>query len=133
MTHLDPEAIKEKLPGILEICQYFGGIDATTEPIPIQPGQHYMMGGIATVYDGWFRQTPLSGLYAIGKCACLSVHGANQLGGNSVLETAVFGRYIGRKLLEQGLIQGVESDAAEQAENQIIADTESFTQSMGNE
>ncbi len=103
LTHLGAERIKERLPGIREISMSFAGIDPIEEPIPVQPGQHYSMGGIGTKFDGEYGETDLSGLYTIGECSCLSVHGANRLGGNSLLETAVFGRHIGRKLLKKGL------------------------------
>jgi len=103
LTHLGAERIKERLPGIREISMSFARIDPIEEPIPVQPGQHYSMGGIGTKFDGEYGETDLSGLYTIGECSCLSVHGANRLGGNSLLETAVFGRHIGRKLLKKGL------------------------------
>jgi succinate dehydrogenase / fumarate reductase flavoprotein subunit len=103
LTHLGVDKINERLPGIKEISIHFAGIDPTEKPIPVQPGQHYSMGGIGTKYNGDYGETDLFGLYTIGECSCLSVHGANRLGGNSLLETAVFGRYIGRKLLEKGL------------------------------
>ncbi|HME54596.1 MAG TPA: FAD-binding protein [Candidatus Lokiarchaeia archaeon] len=102
LTHLGADRINERLPGIREIAMYFAGVDPVEKPIPVQPGQHYCMGGIATKAGGVFGETILPGLYVIGECACLSVHGANRLGGNSLLETAVFGRYIGRTLLEKG-------------------------------
>jgi succinate dehydrogenase / fumarate reductase flavoprotein subunit len=72
----------------------FAGIDPILKPIPVQPAQHYSMGGIPTNVDG---ETPLLGLFAAGECACVSVHGANRLGGNSLLETLVFGARAGRK------------------------------------
>ncbi|MBA7539567.1 Succinate dehydrogenase flavoprotein subunit [subsurface metagenome] len=103
LTHLGAEKIKERLPGIREISIYFAEIDPIEEPIPVQPGQHYSMGGIGTKFDGGYGETDLPGLYTIGECSCLSVHGGNRLGGNSLLETAVFGRHIGRKLLKKGL------------------------------
>ncbi|MFX1252488.1 MAG: FAD-binding protein [Promethearchaeota archaeon] len=102
LTHLGAEKIKERLPGIREISIDFAGVDPIDDPIPVQPGQHYSMGGIASKYEGDFGQAPLEGLYAIGETSCISVHGANRLGGNSLLETVVFGRYLGRKLLENG-------------------------------
>jgi len=103
LTHLGADRIKERLPGIREISIHFAGVDPIEEPIPVQPGQHYSMGGIGTKYEGDFGETKLLGLYTIGETACISVHGANRLGGNSLLETAVFGRYIGRLLLEKSL------------------------------
>ena len=93
LRHLGKEKIMERLPGIREICIHFAGIDPIEEPIPIQPGQHYSMGGIDTNKNG---ETQLNGLYAIGENACMSVHGANRLGGNSLLETLVFGRLVGK-------------------------------------
>jgi len=97
LTGLGTEAIEKKLPQVKALARDFAGIDATCEPIPIQPGQHYMMGGIATDVHG---QTEVRGLYAIGECACVSVHGANRLGGNSLLDTVVFGRRAGRHALD---------------------------------
>ena len=103
LTHLGAERIKERLPGIREISMYFAGVDPINSPIPVQPGQHYSMGGIGTKFDGDVCETILSGLYVIGETACISVHGANRLGGNSLLETAVFGRHVGRFMLDKGL------------------------------
>lgn len=120
LTHLGAEKIKERLPGIREICLYFAGIDPIEEPIPVQPGQHYSMGGIATKQGGDFCETPLLGLWAVGETSCISVHGANRLGGNSLLETAVFGRYVGRKLLERGIRELPSKTILEKAENEAI-------------
>ncbi|MHA1347109.1 MAG: FAD-dependent oxidoreductase [Candidatus Heimdallarchaeaceae archaeon] len=120
LTHLGAERIKERLPGIREICIDFAGVDPINEPIPVQPGQHYSMGGIATKIDGDYCETPLAGLYAVGETASISVHGANRLGGNSLLETAVFGRYIGRILLKKGLAELPPADKIEKAEEDII-------------
>ncbi|HUH79532.1 MAG TPA: FAD-dependent oxidoreductase [Methanoregula sp.] len=89
LRHLGADLINERLPGIRQIAMDFAGVDPVKEPIPIQPGQHYSMGGIAVGIDG---QSGLPGLHAAGECACVSVHGANRLGGNSLLETVVFGR-----------------------------------------
>ncbi|MFW9952984.1 MAG: FAD-dependent oxidoreductase [Candidatus Thorarchaeota archaeon] len=92
LRHLGAERIKQRLPGIREICIYFAGIDPIEEPIPVQPGQHYSMGGIDCDRNG---ATIIEGLYAVGETSCMSVHGANRLGGNSLLETLVFGRVVG--------------------------------------
>ncbi|MFW9927127.1 MAG: FAD-dependent oxidoreductase, partial [Candidatus Thorarchaeota archaeon] len=81
LRHLGEKKIVERLPGIREICIHFAGIDPIHEPIPIQPAQHYSMGGIHTDKYG---QTPITGLYSVGETACMSVHGANRLGGNSL-------------------------------------------------
>ena len=90
--HLGEKLIKEKLSQIYDIGLDLVGIDITKEPIPIQPGMHYQMGGIKTDVDGL---TKIPGLYAAGECACVSVHGGNRLGANSLLDTIVFGHRAG--------------------------------------
>lgn len=97
LRHLGKEKINERLPTIRELAIYFAGVDPVEEPIPIQPAQHYTMGGVQTDLDG---ATLVNGLYAAGECACVSVHGANRLGGNSLLDTVVFGRRAGAKAAE---------------------------------
>jgi succinate dehydrogenase / fumarate reductase flavoprotein subunit len=94
VRHLGSEAIKTRLPGIRQIAMDFGGVDPIEAPIPVQPGQHYSMGGLACDESG---QTPLPSLFAVGECSCISVHGANRLGGNSLLETIVFGKRAGER------------------------------------
>ncbi|MHA1591070.1 MAG: FAD-dependent oxidoreductase [Candidatus Heimdallarchaeaceae archaeon] len=124
LTHLGAEKINERLPGIREICIDFAGVDPINEPIPVQPGQHYSMGGIATTFDGDYCETLLAGLYAVGETASISVHGANRLGGNSLLETSVFGRYIGRILLEKDLAKLPSIDKLEKAEEALYTEIE---------
>ncbi len=97
LTHLGAERIKERLPGIRLIAMDFAGIDPIETPIPVQPGQHYSMGGVTSSAD---CSTPMPGLYAAGECACVSVHGANRLGGNSLLETVVFGKIAGASVVQ---------------------------------
>jgi succinate dehydrogenase / fumarate reductase flavoprotein subunit len=92
LTHLGADRINRALPGSRELALDYAGVDAIDEPIPVRPGAHYQMGGIHTDVDG---QTPLHGLWASGETACVSVHGANRLGGNSLLEAVVFGRRSG--------------------------------------
>lgn len=92
LRHLGEAKIMERLPQVRELAIDFAGVDPVYQPIPIRPGQHYSMGGIKT--DLW-GATLIEGLYAAGECACVSVHGANRLGGNSLLETVVFGRRAG--------------------------------------
>ena len=92
MRHLGHERIHERLPGIWEIARDFARIDACETPLPVLPGQHYSMGGIDVDPDG---RSPIRGFFACGECACVSVHGANRLGGNSLLETLVFGKLTG--------------------------------------
>jgi succinate dehydrogenase / fumarate reductase flavoprotein subunit len=98
LRHLGEAKIAERLPGIRDLAIHFEGVDPVEEPVPITPSQHYTMGGIDTDIDG---RTPLPGLYAAGECACVSVHGANRLGGNSLLETVVFGRRAGKAIVEE--------------------------------
>ena len=98
LRHLGAEKILERLPGIRDLAIHFEGVDPIEEPIPIVPSQHYTMGGIDTNVDG---ATVMPGLYAAGECACVSVHGANRLGGNSLLETIVFGRRAGAEVVRQ--------------------------------
>jgi len=92
LRHLGAEKIMKRLPGIREIAINFAGVDPIEEPIPIQPAQHYSMGGIDVNEK---CETIVPGVYAAGECACVSVHGANRLGGNSLLETIVFGKIAG--------------------------------------
>jgi succinate dehydrogenase / fumarate reductase flavoprotein subunit len=107
LDHLGERAIAEKLPGIRELALRFAGVDPVTAPIPVAPTAHYMMGGIPTNLHGqvvaparYGPEEPVPGLYAVGECACVSVHGANRLGGNSLLDLIVFGRAAGRHMLE---------------------------------
>jgi succinate dehydrogenase / fumarate reductase flavoprotein subunit len=97
LRHLGRDRILERLPGIREISIFFAGIDPIDDPIPIRPGQHYSMGGI---HCNKYGKTPIEGLYTVGEAACMSVHGANRLGGNSLLETLVFGHVVGQKVAE---------------------------------
>ncbi|MCY0849149.1 succinate dehydrogenase flavoprotein subunit [Sulfuracidifex metallicus] len=94
LTHLGPDYIKERLALAYEAAKSFSGIDATVEPIPVRPAQHYYMGGIDVDITG--TNHDLRGLFAAGEAACVSVHGANRLGSNSLLETLVFGRETGK-------------------------------------
>ncbi|HZD88217.1 MAG TPA: FAD-binding protein [Gaiellaceae bacterium] len=100
LRHLGAERILERLPGSRELAMTYAGVDPIYDPIPVRPGAHYHMGGISTDNDG---ATELTGLYAAGECACVSVHGANRLGGNSLMETIVFGRRAGRAAAEWAL------------------------------
>jgi succinate dehydrogenase / fumarate reductase flavoprotein subunit len=96
LTQLGAEKIMERLPGIRQISMDFAGVDPIEKPIPVQPGQHYSMGGIDCDKD---CRTPVAGLYTAGEAACVSVHGANRLGGNSLLETVVFGKIAGKVMV----------------------------------
>jgi succinate dehydrogenase flavoprotein subunit len=96
VRHLPREVIEDKLPDVTEFARVYLRVEPTTEPVPIQPTAHYAMGGIPTNTDGQVvvgaDETPVPGLYAAGECACVSVHGANRLGTNSLLDIVVFGR-----------------------------------------
>ena len=100
LRHLGSERILERLPGSRELAMIYSGVDPIYDPIPVRPGAHYHMGGIETDSDG---ATELEGFYAAGECACVSVHGANRLGGNSLMETITFGRRAGRAAAEWAL------------------------------
>jgi succinate dehydrogenase flavoprotein subunit len=104
MRHLGIELIRERLWQIREIGIDFAGVDIVEEPIPILPGMHYIMGGIKT--DVWGR-TPVSGLYAAGETACVSVHGANRLGANSLLDTVIFGKRSGMDAAERARTENI--------------------------
>jgi succinate dehydrogenase / fumarate reductase, flavoprotein subunit len=99
ISHLDPEVIEEKLPDITEFARIYLKVEPTKEPVPIQPTAHYAMGGIPTDTEGRVvtgsDEEVVPGLYAAGECACVSVHGANRLGTNSLLDLVVFGRRAG--------------------------------------
>lgn len=102
VTHLDPEVIDKKLPEVTGFARTYLGVEPKTEPIPVAPTAHYAMGGIPTDVDGNVvydsRNTPVRGLFAAGETACVSVHGANRLGTNSLLDLVVFGRRGGKRM-----------------------------------
>jgi succinate dehydrogenase / fumarate reductase flavoprotein subunit len=104
VRHLPHDVIEEKLPDVTEFARVYLGVEPTREPVPIQPTAHYAMGGIPTNVDAEVvvgeDETPVPGLYAAGECACVSVHGANRLGTNSLLDIMVFGRRGGRTMSE---------------------------------
>jgi succinate dehydrogenase / fumarate reductase flavoprotein subunit len=126
MTHLGEDVIKSKLAEITGFAKTYAGVDAAKEPIPVQPTCHYMMGGIAADVDGRVildaDGTVFTGLFAAGECACVSVHGANRLGCNSLLDTLVFGRRSGmeiRRFVKTVEMPQVSSDYAEKAAARI--------------
>jgi succinate dehydrogenase / fumarate reductase flavoprotein subunit len=107
LDHLGPEVIKHRLPGIREIAIKFANVDPIREPIPVVPTVHYQMGGIPTNYmgqvvapEGASKEAIVPGLYAAGECACVSVHGANRLGTNSLLDLLVFGKSSGEQVIK---------------------------------
>ncbi len=104
LTHLDPRVLEEKLPDITEFARVYLQVEPTREPVPIQPTAHYAMGGIPTNVEARVvideKNTVMPGLYAAGECACVSVHGANRLGTNSLLDILVFGRRAGEAMAD---------------------------------
>jgi succinate dehydrogenase / fumarate reductase, flavoprotein subunit len=100
LRHLGADKINERLHGTRELSITYAGVDPIYEPIPVRPGAHYHMGGVDTDIDGL---TNVTGLYAAGECACVSVHGANRLGGNALMETITFGKRAGRAAAEWAL------------------------------
>jgi succinate dehydrogenase / fumarate reductase flavoprotein subunit len=108
LEHLDPKILEERLPGISESAKIFANVDVTRDPIPIVPTVHYNMGGVPTNYhgqalagDGKDPEKTVPGLYAVGEAACVSVHGANRLGSNSLIDLVVFGRAAALKCAEE--------------------------------
>ncbi len=107
LNHLDPKVLSERLPGISESAKVFAGVDVTKEPIPVLPTVHYNMGGISTNYHGQVLTKDVNGsdkivdgLMAVGEAACVSVHGANRLGSNSLIDLVVFGKAASKKAAE---------------------------------
>ncbi len=108
LDHIDPKVLAERLPGITESGKIFAGVDLTRQPLPVCPTVHYNMGGIPTNYHGEVMtigadgdpETVVPGLFAVGEAACVSVHGANRLGSNSLIDLVVFGRATGHRLKE---------------------------------
>jgi succinate dehydrogenase / fumarate reductase flavoprotein subunit len=130
LEHLGPEVIHERLPGIAETARIFAGVDVSREPIPVLPTVHYNMGGVPTSIHGEVLtlkdgnpHTPVSGLMAIGEAACVSVHGANRLGSNSLLDLVVFGRSAARhcaeKIMPGARQKALKADASDPAVSRL--------------
>jgi succinate dehydrogenase / fumarate reductase flavoprotein subunit len=107
LDHIDPKVLHERLPGITETGKIFAGVDLTRQPLPVTPTVHYNMGGIPTNYHGEVvhlkdgdPDAVVPGLFAVGEAACVSVHGANRLGSNSLIDLVVFGRATGKRIAE---------------------------------
>jgi len=122
LDHLGEEVLHSRLPGICELSKTFAHVDPVTAPVPVVPTCHYMMGGIATnihgqaiTQDANGNDTIIDGLFAVGEVACVSVHGANRLGGNSLLDLVVFGRAAGLHL-EKALKEGIEHRGASETD-----------------
>ena len=140
LDHLGEETLNAKLPGILELSRTFAHADPVKEPIPVVPTCHYMMGGIPTnvngqalTVDGEGNDQVIEGFYACGEAACVSVHGANRLGGNSLLDLVVFGRASGM-FIEQQLREGIDlKDASEADIEAAMAGLNNLNDSTGGE
>jgi succinate dehydrogenase / fumarate reductase flavoprotein subunit len=140
LDHLGEEVLNSRLPGILELSRTFAHVDPVKEPIPVVPTCHYMMGGIPTQVSGQAltqnasgEDVAVEGLYAAGEAACVSVHGANRLGGNSLLDLVVFGRAAGLHI-EQVMRQGVSyRDASDSDIEASMARLNRWNESSGGE
>ena len=140
LEHLGPEVIQERLPGISETARIFSGVDVTKQPIPVLPTVHYNMGGIPTNYHGEVVTLKdgdpdyvVPGLMAIGECACVSVHGANRLGSNSLLDLVVFGRAAAKRcaqVVEAGTSHPPLPEAAKDA---VLARFDAMRHASGSE
>jgi len=137
LDHLDPDVIHKRLPGIAETARVFAGVDVTKDPIPVLPTVHYNMGGIPTNYHGEVvikkgrnADVVIPGLMAIGEAACVSVHGANRLGSNSLLDLVVFGRAAAIRASEV-ITPGERHKRLEGADDHIIARFDSIRNSSG--
>ncbi|WP_426417551.1 succinate dehydrogenase flavoprotein subunit [Aestuariirhabdus sp. LZHN29] len=139
LDHLGEEELNRKLPGICELSKTFAHVDPAKAPVPVVPTCHYMMGGLPTNIGGQAlipndgADTPVPGLFACGEAACVSVHGANRLGGNSLLDLVVFGRAAGIEI-ERQMKEGIDSlDASETDIEQAMARLERLNTSTGGE
>ena len=138
LSHLDPKIIHERLPGISESARIFAGVDVTREPIPVLPTVHYNMGGIPTNYHGEVLtktngdpDTTVPGLMALGEAACVSVHGANRLGSNSLIDLVVFGRAAAARCRETILAGDNHRDLPRGAGDEAIARLDQFRHASG--
>jgi succinate dehydrogenase / fumarate reductase, flavoprotein subunit len=138
LEHIDPAVLHERLPGISESAKIFAGVDLTKEPIPILPTVHYNMGGIPTNYHGEALagdpknpEKVVAGLMAVGEAACVSVHGANRLGSNSLIDLVVFGRAAGLRCIETVQPNSVHKELAVDAGDAAIARLDHFRHANG--
>ena len=138
LDHLDPAVLAKRLPGISETAKVFAGVDVTKEPIPVLPTCHYNMGGIQTNYHGEVLtkkgknpDTVVEGLMAVGEAACVSVHGANRLGSNSLIDLVVFGRAAGLRVGETLTANRSQKPLAKDAGAESLARLEKFRNAEG--
>ncbi len=140
LEHLGPEVLHERLPGISETARIFAGVDVTKQPIPVLPTVHYNMGGIPTNYHGEALtlkggnpDSVIPGLMAIGEAACVSVHGANRLGSNSLLDLVVFGRSAAHRCAETVKAGKTRRDMPKEATDKVIARFDKLRNADGTE
>ena len=140
LEHLGPEVIRERLPGISETARIFAGVDTSREPIPVLPTVHYNMGGVPTNFHGEVvtlvgddPDAVVPGLMAIGECACVSVHGANRLGSNSLLDLVVFGRAAAKRCGERIEAGSLHPPLPVEAEDRILARFDRLRHAQGGE
>ena len=138
LDHLDPKILAERLPGITESAKVFAGVDLTRQPIPVLPTVHYNMGGIPTNYHGEVLTLRggnpdhvVPGLMAIGEAACVSVHGANRLGSNSLIDLVVFGRAAAIRCAETIEKSGTQPDFARASTEQALSRLDRFRYAKG--
>jgi succinate dehydrogenase / fumarate reductase flavoprotein subunit len=138
LDHLDPKILHERLPGITETAKTFAGVDLTRQPIPVIPTVHYNMGGIPTNYRGEVvtlkdgdPDAVVPGLFAVGEAACVSVHGANRLGSNSLIDLVVFGRAAGLRLAEVVKPGAIQDELPKDAADLALARLDKFRHAEG--
>jgi succinate dehydrogenase / fumarate reductase flavoprotein subunit len=138
LDHLDPKIIHERLPGISESARIFAGVDVTREPVPVLPTVHYNMGGVATNYHGEMLTKKngqddfvVPGLMALGEAACVSVHGANRLGSNSLIDLVVFGRAAAARCAESMVPGESQPDLPKDAGDYALSRLDRFRHASG--
>jgi len=137
LVHLGADIIDQRLPGIREIAKTFANVDPVKDPIPVVPTAHYMMGGLPTNINGQVvvpdgnGEKVINGLYAVGECACVSVHGANRLGSNSLLDLVVFGKQAGNHIAESVKSSKTHKPLPQQAEAATLQRVARFNRAQG--
>jgi succinate dehydrogenase / fumarate reductase flavoprotein subunit len=138
LDHIDPKVLHERLPGITETGKIFAGVDLTRQPLPVVPTVHYNMGGIPTNYMGEVvtlkdgnPDAVVPGLFAVGEAACVSVHGANRLGSNSLIDLVVFGRAIGHRIPELVQPNAKHGNVIKDADDKTIARLDHYRNASG--
>ncbi|MEO6151954.1 MAG: succinate dehydrogenase flavoprotein subunit [Croceibacterium sp.] len=138
LDHIDPKVLAERLPGITESGKIFAGVDLTRQPLPVVPTVHYNMGGIPTNYHGEVMairdgnpESVVPGLFAVGEAACVSVHGANRLGSNSLIDLVVFGRAAGHRLRDTVKPSGAQEELPQDSADLALTRLDRFRNAAG--